>query len=482
MARLPCNALSDEFGRMHSDFMWRDMLDTHNSAKPTPEPLSREYIQDILQRETAFSHNFQELRAKICSSLKGATQKAFQEENALLFGGFTTESLGQFITPETSRVKVTFVGDDQILLFRFKQRQWNDFNPPTDVLLIDCATLQHKLLASDIEFYSGIKNPHLDDHLQPKLLFYKDCDNLRVHDFTQKIKKIPSCEPERSLMGFSSDNKHLLVSDFHRNNQILFFDINLLEFATNKTIEVNNTPLRTAHHAEKKYIACGFNRPKVTFVKNYARGNHVDLPVDLKGSVIKSLDFNEDGSRLLCHTLKDHLYVWNTQTLQLLLKTNIRNLCSESNPKCKFIGNNIFADPYIISETGQAHLEEALDGRHHKFSRNGQVVFKKFGQEEALYLAKPLQATAAKNDIEKLTLRQRQFVELLFAVQMAYRERLAELKKETPAHYADVRRFNTHLSKIPERVSGFSDKYIQDTWKSLAPLHGYLKKRFNVQE
>jgi len=147
-------------------------------------------------------------------------------------------------------------------------------------------------------------------------------------------------------------------------------------------------------------------------------------------------------------------------------------------------------DSLIIMDNGSLfdvnnfkQLEDnSLNGLRYKTNKEGLVAFTKLGESVNQYLAEYIPDKPSEEDIAKLTLRQKHFIELLSAFEFAYQDKVNELKDKNPAKNSNIVRINTLLSKIPERAKGFTHDNIQQTWQSLVHMQTYLKKRFNVIE
>jgi hypothetical protein len=258
----------------------------------------------------------------------------------------------------------TFVAPNKLMIFLHKRElslkkedidkafiYWQ--NPKTDILLCDTDTRTTEKIASDILGRErSFLRPYLIYNEKRKLLFFELLQQLHkgilIRDLNDpnKSRYIPE---SGELVGFSKNEKYLLyaksdekqpanAATLNKDNEIRFLNIDELTniddlpIDSTKTITTpayrnyydgNNREYKTAHHADKKLIACQSDRNDIAFIRDYSKTHHEHLHIDFEKDGITSIDFNNDGTLLLCSTFKGKIFIWNTENLQLIAQTDI---------------------------------------------------------------------------------------------------------------------------------------------------------------
>jgi hypothetical protein len=489
-----------------------------------------EQIYHMLEGSDAFEKDkVPEIKDKIVGYLHDQTTKSIRKVYDTILDDHESISLESFMSPDTKYTEATFITDHEVTLINFKEMLAAE-ETPAQILLINTETLESKQLAHDILVnYRMVGSFPAKNYFniivgQDKtFLFY----NSRLCDLSGE-SKVPTglsmCRPgcelyahgRTNVIGLTDDKKYIISHQTYLQpkkahyvrkanepkeykTDIQFFDIENLCLDESKRISTGAFE-RIAHHPKKKMLACNDTYANgLTLFYDYSSKNSQMIAWepkvkkdkwDEKIDYLISIEFNHDGSLLLID-LGMRFLIFNPITLEYLHeihkqenKTTSWHILAGPVRFCenRRITSHVDNEIIDIEESGVALSQKPALSIGKATNKNGTFIFE-CQDNKMLYISRPTPGRPTCKEFEELTLKQRRFIELLYALKCTYQERLEQLKKINPAKYDDIERLNIMLKYIPERVKGFPFKDIQGTWQSYKePTQQFLRKCFNVVE
>jgi hypothetical protein len=447
-----------------------------------------EQIYHMLEGSGAFERDkVPEIKDKIVGYLHDQGSASIREEYYAIFRNYKKRSLKLFIPKHTEKIEAAFVDEDTLMLYNFLKHYPSE-PTPIRMVKINTKTLQQQgpiIEVSDTSGY-GITTPFFYiERNAKKLLFYQNyCSRLMqlidLNCHPPVVSKLSEPFRGTDIIDLTEDRKYLIVRQ--NRDLIKFFDTENLCFDPSKTI-VTEEFGAIAHHQKKKMFAYVESTRRIKLLYDYSSEKSQVLNF-ADGGAIGPLEFNHDGSLLF--VFGNMGIIFNLVTLEKFevpgFSCHLTQYITTSE-ESGFIDNHVIVNGYKHINFINSTLRNVKAGTHLARNKKGDFVYKEDYRDKIPTLLTTFDNNLPYEEFEKLTLKQRRFMELLYALKCTYEERLEQLKKINPAKYDDIERLNIMLKYIPERVQTFTKKDIEQTWQSYPePTQQFLRKCFNVVE